>query len=90
MFEAGGFPFRVQDVNTLGVDLAQGIIAPTISFKVHEKHMLGASLLIGIQRFSAYGLGNFQCFTQDGLVNPAVRPVVRQPAVQLVRHLQMV
>ena len=60
------FGLPVTDVNTLGVDLAQGIIAPTISFKVHEKHMLGASLLIGIQRFSAYGLGNFQCFTKTG------------------------
>lgn len=61
----------IQDVNTLGVDLAQGIIAPTLSFKVHEKHMIGASLLIGIQRFSAYGLGNFQCFTKSVATNPA-------------------
>ncbi|MFW2438397.1 MAG: OmpP1/FadL family transporter [Arenicellales bacterium] len=60
------FGLPVTDVGTLGVDLAQGIIAPTLSFKVHEKHTLGASLLIGIQRFSAYGLGNFQCFTKTG------------------------
>jgi len=71
LFEAGGSGRPVQDVNTLGVDLAQGIIAPTLSFKVHEKHTLGASLLIGIQRFSAYGLGNFQCFTQTGQSSPA-------------------
>jgi long-chain fatty acid transport protein len=60
------FGLPVTDVGTLGVDLAQGVIAPTLSFKVHEKHTLGASLLIGIQRFSAYGLGNFQCFTKTG------------------------
>ena len=60
------FGLPVTDVETLGVDLAQGVIAPTLSFKVHEKHTLGASLLIGIQRFSAYGLGNFQCFTKTG------------------------
>ena len=70
LFELGGFPFRVEDVGTLGVDLAQGIIAPTLSFKFREKHTFGASLLIGIQRFSAYGLGNFQCFTQSGQSNP--------------------
>ena len=70
LFEAGGLPIRIEDVNTLGVDLAQGLIAPTLSFKVHEKHTLGASLLIGIQRFSAYGLGNFQCFTQTGQSAP--------------------
>jgi len=60
------FGLPVTDVGTLGVDLAQGIIAPTLSFKFHEKHTVGASLLIGIQRFSAYGLGNFQCFTKTG------------------------
>ena len=61
----------IQDVGTLGVDLAQGVIAPTLSFKVHEKHTLGASLLVGIQRFSARGLGNFQCFTKSAGTNPA-------------------
>jgi len=67
----GDFGLPINDVGTLGVDLAQGIIAPTISFRVHEKHTLGASLLIGIQRFSARGLGNFQCFTQTGQSVPA-------------------
>ena len=70
LFKAGGVPIQIEDVETLGVDLAQGVIAPTLSFKVHEKHTLGASLLIGIQRFSAYGLGNFQCFTQTGQSAP--------------------
>jgi len=65
------FGLPIENVGTLGVDLAQGIIAPTLSFKVHEKHTIGTSLLIGIQRFSAYGLGNFQCFTQTGQSDPA-------------------
>lgn len=65
------FGLPIEDVGTLGVDLVQGIIAPTLSFKVHEKHTLGASLLVGIQRFSARGLGNFQCFTQTGQSIPA-------------------
>ena len=71
LFEAGGLPIKIDNVGTLGVDLVQGIIAPTLSFKVHEKHTLGASLLVGIQRFSARGLGNFQCFTQTGQSIPA-------------------
>ena len=65
------FGLPIEDVGTLGVNLEQGIIAPTLSFKVHEKHTLGASLLVGIQRFSARGLGNFQCFTQTGQSQPA-------------------
>ena len=71
LFEAGGLPIKIDNVGTLGVDLVQGIIAPTLSFKVHEKHTLGAALLVGIQRFSARGLGNFQCFTQTGQSIPA-------------------
>ena len=65
------FGLPIENVGTLGVDLAQGVIAPTLSFKVHEKHTIGTSLLIGIQRFSAYGLGNFQCFTKSVATNPA-------------------
>ncbi|MGB5179201.1 MAG: outer membrane protein transport protein [Gammaproteobacteria bacterium] len=66
-----GFGVPVENVGTLGVDLAQGVIAPTLSFKVNEKQTVGASLLIGIQRFSAYGLGNFQCFTETGALGCA-------------------
>ena len=60
----------IEDVGTLGIDFVQGIIAPTLSFKVHPKHTIGTSLLIGIQRFSARGLGNFQCFTKSAGTNP--------------------
>jgi len=54
------------DTGTLGVDLQQGILAPTLAMKIREKHSIGVSLLIGVQRFSARGLGNFQCFTKTG------------------------
>ena len=57
------------DTGTLGVDLAQLILAPTITFQVHPQHTVGVSLLIGLQRFEAYGLGNFQCFTPSGFTN---------------------
>ena len=60
-----------ENVGTLGVDLQQGIFAPTLAMKVREKHSIGISLLIGVQRFSARGLGNFQCFTQTGASDPA-------------------
>ena len=50
-----GFP----NTSVLGVDLSQAIFAPTLSYEVNEKHSLGASLLVGVQRFSARGLGDF-------------------------------
>jgi len=48
---------------TLGVDLAQVLFTPTIAMKVNDRHTVGVSLIIGSQRFSARGLGNFQCLT---------------------------
>ena len=48
---------------TLGVDLAQVLFTPTLAMKVNDRHTVGASLIIGFQRFSARGLGNFQCLT---------------------------
>ena len=67
-------PKASANVGTLGVDLSQAIFAPTLSYEVNEKHSLGASLLIGVQRFSARGLGNFQCFTSTVANNPAANP----------------
>ncbi len=64
---AGATPGTPQ-TGTLGVDLAQALFAPTISMKVNEKNTVGVSLLLGVQRFSARGLGNFQCFTQTGFL----------------------
>ncbi|MDH5515937.1 MAG: hypothetical protein OEY45_12340, partial [Gammaproteobacteria bacterium] len=55
------------DTGRLGIDLAQSLQALSVAFKADERHTLGASLLIGVQRFSARGLGNFQCFTSAAL-----------------------
>ena len=66
LFEQNNMGRPISNVGTLGVDLMQGIFAPTLAMKVKEKHSIGVSLLIGMQRFSARGLGNFQCFTQTG------------------------
>jgi long-chain fatty acid transport protein len=44
---------------SLGVNLTQLIVAPTVSFKLNAQHSVGASVLLGYQRFSAYGLQAF-------------------------------
>jgi long-chain fatty acid transport protein len=59
------------NTGTLGVDLSQLIISPSLSMKMNDSHSIGAALLIGVQRFSAYGLGNFQCFTATANSTPA-------------------
>ena len=46
----------------LGVDLSQLVIAPTVAYKVAEKHALGISPLFGYQRFKADGLQAFDSF----------------------------
>lgn len=43
----------------LGVDLMQLIVAPTVAYKLNARHSLGASLLLGYQRFKATGLQAF-------------------------------
>lgn len=45
--------------STLGVDLMQLIIAPTLAYKVNDQHSVGISPLIGYQRFKAEGLDGF-------------------------------
>jgi long-chain fatty acid transport protein len=51
--------------STLGVNLSQLIFAPSVSAKISKDHSVGASLLVGYQRFRAYGLGLFKSFSQD-------------------------
>ncbi len=43
----------------IGVDLSQLIVAPTVAYKLNDRHAVGASLLIGYQQFKAYGLHAF-------------------------------
>lgn len=47
----------------MGVDLMVMQMAPTMAQKLNSNHTVGGSLVIGIQRFKAFGLGNFQQFT---------------------------
>ena len=44
---------------SLGVDLAQLVIAPTLAYKINPNHAFGISPLIGIQSFEAQGLQAF-------------------------------
>ncbi len=44
---------------SLGVDLMQLMIAPTVAFKIAPNHSIGISPLIGYQRFKAEGLQAF-------------------------------
>lgn len=49
----------------LGVDLMQLVIAPTASFAINERHSIGVSPLISLQRFKAEGLQAFSMVSQD-------------------------
>ena len=51
---------------SLGVDLIQLIVAPTIAYKIAERHSVGVSLLLGYQRFSADGLQAFDSANFSG------------------------
>ncbi len=48
---------------TLGVSLMVGQINPTVAMKFGKNNVFGASLIIGMQRFKAYGLAEFSQFT---------------------------
>jgi long-chain fatty acid transport protein len=50
---------------SLGVNLAQVLITPTIAWRLNEHHSLGFAPVIGYQTFRAYGLGLFQSFSND-------------------------
>jgi long-chain fatty acid transport protein len=47
----------------LNMDLAQVIVAPTLAYKLSEKHSIGISPLLAYQRFKIDGLSSFQFFT---------------------------
>ncbi|MDO8932902.1 MAG: outer membrane protein transport protein [Rhodocyclaceae bacterium] len=53
----------------LGMNLEQLIIAPTFSMKVNKDNSLGGSLLVGYQKFKAYGLSSFYGYTPNA-ANP--------------------
>jgi long-chain fatty acid transport protein len=70
-FEAAnaGDPNAPSVNSRLGVDLIIMEMAPTIAYKVNEKHSVAASLVIGVARFEAYGLGLFSSFTPSNTTN---------------------
>ncbi len=57
-FELTGVPPN-RPYGTLGVQLIQAQMLPTITYKPAKTQALGASLVIGIQQFRAYGLAQF-------------------------------
>ncbi len=59
-FNCGGGPANMLcGSGDLGVDLMQLIVAPTLAYKLNTQHSLGASVLLGYQRFRAEGLQAF-------------------------------
>lgn len=65
-----GAPFNLLcGSGKLGIDLMQLVIAPTLAYKLNEKHSVGVSPLIGYQRFKAEGLHGFAGFTSSGTTN---------------------
>ncbi len=55
--------FDPVDDGSLGVNLMQGIMSPSVAYRITKNQSVGASLLIGIQTFRAYGLGPFKRFS---------------------------
>jgi len=51
--------------SSLGVNLSQLLITPTIAYQINANHSIGFSPIIGYQRFRAYGLGLFAGFSSD-------------------------
>lgn len=52
--------------HTLGIDLIVMDINPTIAYKVDEHNSIGATFILGVQMFQAYGLAEFSKFTASG------------------------
>ncbi len=49
----------------LGMDLMQLIVAPTVAYKINDKHSFGVSPLLVYQQFKAFGLQAFSPMSQD-------------------------
>ncbi|BAZ93191.1 long-chain fatty acid transport protein [Thiohalobacter thiocyanaticus] len=48
------------DSTTVGVMLMQMQMLPSVAYRVHRDHTLGASVALAVQTFRAYGLGAFE------------------------------
>jgi long-chain fatty acid transport protein len=59
-FNCGGGPANMLcGSGTLGVDLIQLTVAPTVAYKINPQHSIGAALLLTYQRFAAQGIQSF-------------------------------
>lgn len=59
-FNCGAGPANILcGAGGIGVDLMQLVVAPTVAFKLNERHSVGASVLLGYQMFKATGLQAF-------------------------------
>ncbi len=56
-----GFPER----QTLGANFSQLIFAPTLSYQLNDRHVLGISPLLGLQQFRIRGLRSFAALSSD-------------------------
>jgi long-chain fatty acid transport protein len=61
----GGAANMLCGSGTLGVDLSQLVIAPTFAFQLADRHAVGASLLLGYQRFKATGVQAFTALSSS-------------------------
>jgi long-chain fatty acid transport protein len=52
---------------TLGVSLMIMQMSPTVAYQVNRDHQVGASLVVAVQTFRAFGLDYFSNFTSTGL-----------------------
>ena len=65
-FNCGGGPANMLcGSGSLGQDLSQLIVAPTVAYKVNAQHAVGVALLLGYQQFKAFGLQAFQGLSSD-------------------------
>lgn len=53
------FDLLADDQETLGVQLLQMQMLPTMAYRVNKQNSIGASLALGVQQFRAYGIGDF-------------------------------
>ncbi len=59
-FNCGAGPANILcGSGSLGVDMMQLIVAPTLAYKINDMHSVGVSVLLGYQRFKAEGLQAF-------------------------------
>lgn len=59
-FNCGGGPANILcGSSTLGVNVIQLMVAPTVSYKLNAQHSVGATVLLAYQQFKAQGLQAF-------------------------------